>query len=70
MEVKTGRGNYTPLSLAATQCGLEVVRYLIDKGAEIDSKDDSGQTPFMAAAQNAQKDWRSPSLLKKIVKAL
>ena len=51
---------YTPLICASQNGHLEVVKYLIDKGANIESKDNSnfkylfwnGYTPLMHASKN------------------
>src|SRR6266481_8345129 len=39
-----GRGNAMPLFLAAGEGKLEVVRYLLDEGAEVNARDDLGDT--------------------------
>ena len=46
----TDRQGQTPLFLAAESGRIEVVRYLLEHGARVDIKDDTGKTPIDAAA--------------------
>jgi len=47
--------NTTPLHAAASSGHVDVVQFLLDKGADINSKDQYGQTPLHDAADNGQK---------------
>ncbi|RYP39319.1 hypothetical protein DL768_010725 [Monosporascus sp. mg162] len=46
----------TPLSWAAEEGHREIVQLLLDKGAEIDAKDNDGRTPLWWAARNGHKE--------------
>ena len=43
----------TPLHLAAQSLKIEVVRFLVRSGAEVDSKDNRNQTPLKYATSNS-----------------
>ena len=45
------KGGWTPLTFASIHGKLNVVKYLLDKGADIDDVDDHGWTPMMYAAE-------------------
>ncbi|WP_254229429.1 ankyrin repeat domain-containing protein [Wolbachia pipientis] len=47
--------NETPLHKAAWNGNLDVVRYLIEEGATIDSKDKNGKTPYKQLRQMVSK---------------
>ena len=61
----TDRQGQTPLFFAAESGRIEVVRYLLDHGARVDIKDDTGKTPFDAAAGGGGRrdDSRSKEIL-------
>ena len=46
------KNDSTPLHSAADQGHLEIVKYLIEKGAKIDPKNKDGHTPHFLAAKN------------------
>ena len=46
-----GQNNSTPLHLASRKGRNEVCIFLLDSGAELDSRDDNGFTPIILAAQ-------------------
>lgn len=46
----------TPLAHAAKACDIETVRALVDHGAEVNTRDEEGDTPLHFAAQWAGKD--------------
>ncbi|KAJ6015108.1 ankyrin repeat-containing protein [Penicillium herquei] len=48
-DVKSGQ---TPLSLAAEKGHLSTAKLLLQRGAAVDSRNDSGQTPLLLAAKN------------------
>ena len=50
IEAKPNRNKQTPLFLAANGDHLEVVKFLIDNGAQINAKDKNGNTALEFAA--------------------
>ena len=42
----------TPLHMSARDENLEVVRYLIQNGADVNAKTDGGETPLQMSAKN------------------
>ncbi|KAJ5935976.1 hypothetical protein N7454_005274 [Penicillium verhagenii] len=56
LECKDNVGGQTPLSWAAKNGHKEVVRLLLEKGAELESNDDSRRTPLLWAARNGHKE--------------
>lgn len=55
LEAKDSKGN-TPLIQAAQNGRLEAVKFLLEKGADVDGKDNEGTTPLMVAAMNDHVD--------------
>ncbi len=55
-DVDTGRGTYhgSLLQVAATHGRKEIVKLLLDRGAETEATDDLGQTPLTAAASSGE----------------
>lgn len=49
---KKGYSGSTPLHLAVTEKKLDLVRMLLEKGAHLETKDDYGNTPFLAAVRD------------------
>ncbi len=58
------RGNARPLFLAAGEGKLEAVRYLLDEGAEVNARDDQGETALIEAAFSGQVDVIKELLLR------
>lgn len=56
-------GMFTPLLLAAAYSGPEVVKALLDAGADIDARDVRGMTPLMLAIATDHADIRTIRLL-------
>ncbi|KAH9009933.1 ankyrin repeat-containing domain protein, partial [Lactarius deliciosus] len=46
----------TPLHCAASDGRLEVARLLLERNAEVNSRDDRGATPLLSASQNGHRD--------------
>src|SRR5438270_499028 len=66
---RDGQGRWTPLHLAAGGGRLELVRLLIDAGADVDRRDpDSGRVPLHAAVA-AGTDGDAPEIVKALLKA-
>ena len=51
-----GRYNETPLLYAARFAPLEIVKLLLDNGADADEKDDEGYTPLDIARQCSDRE--------------
>jgi len=51
--------NWTPLHLAAQKGHLDVVEYLVNQKAEINSKDNQGKTPLGIAYGRAKEFLKS-----------
>ena len=49
--IKLVTGGRTPLHWAASYNSLDVARLLIDRGAEVDARDEDGRTPLHYAAR-------------------
>lgn len=56
------RGGMTALHGAANQCKTEVIKWLLEKGSDINARDHKGRTPLMHAAGNGGKDHLQPLL--------
>lgn len=56
----------TPLMLAARSDGLAVLEALLERGADVNARDDAGATPLAHAARSA---WTSPEVLRRLVAA-
>ena len=56
MNTVNGWNGQTPLHSAASEGHLEMVSLLVQKGAEINAKDKSGQTPMDLANANQHQD--------------
>ncbi|MEZ0224136.1 MAG: ankyrin repeat domain-containing protein [Alphaproteobacteria bacterium] len=52
----------TALHGAAAQCHTDVIQWLLEKGSDINARDDKGRTPLMHAAGNGGKDHLQPLL--------
>ena len=48
------RDGFTPLHFAAQRGSLEVLRLLLDRGAEVDARNRFGNTPLFVAVFNSQ----------------
>jgi ankyrin repeat protein len=55
VNAKSNRGE-TALMFAAYKGNLEVVKALVDKGAEVNAKDYAGNTALMRASKNEYED--------------
>lgn len=53
IDIKSSSGQ-TPLTLAVAKGYLEIMKLLIDRGADIECKDSLGITPIMTSVQNAR----------------
>ena len=49
------RSGMTALHGAAAQCKTEVIKFLLEKGSDINARDDKGRTPLMHGAGNGGK---------------
>lgn len=51
LEDKTKEGD-TPLMLAVLANNIEIAKYLLDSGSNINARENEGSTPLLAAAAN------------------
>lgn len=51
-DTDSDKSSWTPMLGAAYEGRLEVVKYLVSKGENIEQKDNKGRTPLIAAALN------------------
>ena len=57
--------DYTPLHAAVKANNVESVRFLVSKGAYVEAKDSSGQTPLYLAVDSR---WTAPEIVECLVK--
>ena len=62
IDVRSNLGN--PLFLAASEGKLDVVRYLLDEGANVNARESSGSTPLAEAAYYGHVDVIKELLLR------
>ncbi len=64
-----GELNITPLMLAASLGNLEMVRALIEVGADVKATDERDRTPLFYAAYNSDLDRGYPEVVKALIDA-
>ncbi|KAK3279073.1 hypothetical protein CYMTET_13009 [Cymbomonas tetramitiformis] len=56
VDARTSQGGLTPLHCATAKGKLEVIRVLVDSGAQLDVRDKEGRTPLHLAVEHARKE--------------
>ena len=60
----SGKGGMTPLNYAAYEGHLEIVKLLLDKGAEIDTRDNMSFTPLLVAAISGHQEVQKELIIR------